>query len=340
MKGSWLACILALLGGASSTDAQTQPLSIGEIDERMRQNESALGSLAGDEKVVLTPKGKALPDLPANVIEDDRLEGDYRWFVHGSHWWMVKRKSDPNPTEDGAVILNVVRDHEDQVLRYVESLDQEGRVGFLTGHLDRTQYQGSVGPFAGRRWNKGAISGYLRAMKNVRQSSSPDGIEIDGLYEGLPLHLTVAPQYGYLTTKLLLHPADFEYGFTITDVHRSGSSYLPRTMDLVSLVRGPGGATTGYRGRVEFSNFEPHGAPTRQEVGAPSPGAIIGSEENRLYRFDPDGSLVDFGRQGYKPGTPHAWGDLFVLSGAGLLLGSLSWLVFRKRRSSPSSSRR
>lgn len=310
----------------------------------MRQTVTIPGSFSGTVTVQINHIGAPPPDMADPVAYAISPEGDYRWYVRGSDWWMVKEFSEVSPAVGPILDLNIVRNYKDQVLSYSDSRSRDGTVYFATAHLDRTQYQAPLGPQAGRRWNKGLIVDMIEEMTQVGLSQSSQRIKVDGFYKGQPLHLEIAPQYGYLTTNLLLHPKGGRFGFTVTKVKRIGAAWMPEEVQLVNGDYSNGHVTLGSTGHVKFSNFAPHGAPTRDEVPPMAPGAILGSEDNRMYKVARDGTLVDWGMQGQKPHTPLAWGNVFVVSGAGLLLGSLSWIVFRRKpspapHSSPSSRR-
>ena len=284
--------------------------------------------------------GVPAPNLSLSAEVGYATEGTYRWYVRGTDWWMVKDIPVDAESEWRAGVNHyVTRSYSGRVLRNTDFREEGGKLFFLDAHLDTKSGTADVGPAVGRRWNGSPIADMIDNMTDVRQASSSRGIEIDGKFNGQPLHLTVAPQYGYLATSLSLSPDKGRYGYTMSKVKQVGEAWMPEAMEAFGGEYKAGRLSLGWKGRVEFKDFSPHAAPTREEAPPIPPGAILGSEESRLYRMGQDGTLQDFGRQGTKPGTSFAWGDLFVLSGACLLLGSLSWLVFRKRRSSLSPLR-
>ncbi len=331
-----------LVIGTGIGDALPMPTT-SQIADRLRQSETIPDSLTGTEVVTIDHLGQTFslngvksdaPYLSNAAVAGLSPEGTYRWYVHGRDWWMVKDVHVPStPGKMPGTAKYVIRSFKDQVLSNDDFQSDLGGHHFLSAHLDRTEYRASKGPAVGRRWTKGSIADMLVRMTDVKQWESPSGIEIDGSFEGLPMHLTVAPRYGYLTTSLLQRQGLSRFGYTIAKVKQIGGTWMPQEVELYNGQYEQGHLVRGSNGHIKFSDFAPHGIPTSEEVPPIPPGSLLGSEDNRLYRVAQDGTLVDFGRQGYKPGTSLAYGDLFVLSGAGLLLTSLSWIVFRKRRS-------
>ncbi len=321
-----------LLAGASLAGAAQPHLEIDQLCQRLRQSASFPDSFAGTEVVTVNHIGYPAPDLSNHVVASISPEGTYRWFIAGSDWWMVKEIPSVSPAFGPMMDVNIIRNYEDQVLSYTFFRRQDGKLFFAVAHLDQTQYQSVVGPAAGRRWNMGSIADLVENLTEVKQAKSASGIEIDGLYKGAPVHLTVAPQFGYLTTSLEFRRKTTRSGFSVTKVRKVGRSWMPEDMDLFSGPSRNGAVLRGSTGHVHFADFVTHPSPSKGEVPPIPAGSMMGSDGNRLYRVAQNGALVDFGRMGFKPGTPLAWGDLFVFSGAGLLIGSVSWTVFRKRK--------
>ena len=333
-----------LLGGHALISTAEPKLVLSDIVDHVQRSETPTGSFCGRETVSMTRVGVPEPDLSDERIRVAALcdlpEGAYRWYVHSGRWWMVKEIIRTSRLLEAGNELKVIEDYHGRVLAIDAFRDAKGGLWGGSGRLSNRHDQAYLGPMVGRRWFNGPVSGMLRATTSTQLSKSGDDIEIEGVYEGAPIHFTVAPRFGYRVTRMLMHPAGGRFGFSIPEYRKVQGDWMPVVADIENGDAQGERIVRGFTAHVEFEGFEPHGKPTREEAPPIPPGAILGSEENRLYRVAQDGSLVDFGRQGSKPGTPLAYGDLFVLSGAGLLLGSLSWLVFRKRRSSPSSSRR
>lgn len=314
--------------------------SVDEIVNRMRAAETLPGAYRGIETDVVTRVGIPSPNQNDPTILRGILDGSYRWYVRGKDWWTVKEIPQVSPGYGPGTMLRIARNYDAQVLSNTMFRDKNGRFWFSSAHLDENQQLSSIGPMLGRRVNFGTLSAILRQMTDHRVSLSTNGIEIDGSYKGMSAHMTVDPGYSYLATAFTLENANYRSGFTIYKVRRVGDAWFPeRAHRFVGDYSGDRLAK-GYEAEIAYTEIEPYRAPTHEEAPSPPPGAILGSDNGRLYRVAQDRTLVDWGRMGQKPGAPLAWGQVFVLSGAGLLLGSLSWIVFRRKPSSPSPSRR
>ena len=329
---------VAFLSMLSGTVCAAPALTIEQIGREMSKARERLGSLTGIAKITKEYVGVPAPDTSYYAAAGTATEGQYRWYVRQGSWWLVKEVAvPPRFNRMSGTNRYIERDDKGRVLRYTDFQRDSGEHFFLSGHLDPYSERSDGSLLAGRSWNGSPFSEILPAIEHVHQRQSEAGIEFEGTYRGDPIRLVVAPQYGYLVTEVAQSPGQDRYGYRITKVRQVGKDWLPEVVEAFNGVYEKGHLTTGSIGHVVLTGFKPHGAPTWREVPTMPAGAVLGSHESRLYRVAQDGTLVDFGRQGYKPGTPLAWGDLFVLSGAGILLTSLSWLVFRKRRASPSS---
>ena len=325
-----LALGLVFLGNAKPS------IDIGDLSERMRSAETFSGSFCGKEVVVIQRVGVSPPDLSRPEELALEPDGEYRWYVDGSDWWMVKDIPLVSPAAGPGTDINIVQNYQGRILAYADFRDDKGGLWFGGARLSDRHDQAYLGPLLGRRWWNASIADMVRSMSRVTQSHSSAGYELDGEYHGSFLHLTIATQNNYLVTSLVLRSGTSRSGYRINKVKQIGKDWVPELAEVFNGESRGNDITLGFTGQIRFFDFAPHGRPTREEVPPIVPGGIFGSEGNRLYRVAQDGTLVDFGRQGSKPGTPLAWGDLFVLSGAGILLTSLSWLVFRKRKAESS----
>lgn len=343
LDGLALTFVLGLALAAEIPLCQSRPVPrIEEVIARVRQSRQELPSIRGVATVETDRRPEAMPDSKRILAESWAAAGQYSWWLQGEDWQLVKRFV--VPAADGSQFerVHVLKTLGDARLSY-EAMGPKGKTLAMAYGRKETDTDpiGVAFPLHGR--DKRQVEQLLLKLlsPNIRWNPTSaeeiviEGVRVDSIggHElRSPVVLILNTKKGYLATSMQLGPAGHATHVSIPELTLVEGSWFPAKVVISIDGAGTGTNSRGATTVVTYTDMEKSGPPSQGDVPPLPTSTVIGSEENVLYRVQADGSLAYWGQQGRRRvRSPLGWSALFVISGAVLLLGSLSWLILRKR---------
>ncbi|MBI1335023.1 MAG: hypothetical protein GC165_19335 [Armatimonadetes bacterium] len=310
-------------------------LSIQDIQKQIALAQDNSSQIIGEATVTTKYFSVQAPKLSDPVGQGIAFEGSYRWLLNGSNWIVEKQVRETKPGVEPGTRLLINEPHDGSVLKYEMFKTDKGHQSFLTGFLDERWDVAYASGAIGRVWVRGTIEKHLDEIDSPVVSDRGESIEVTGKYRGEDITITLLRSKGMLASAIELREKNVRSGYHINEFIRISGVWVAKSANIWSGVFNGSQLAEGTASEVDLVNVRPYsGNDWPSDVPKMPVSATIGSDDGRLYKVAANGDLVYWGEAGHKGGgkSSLALGNIFVLSGSGLLLACLWKVVFRRRK--------